>query len=337
MTCPPERQGTFWDGTGPSHALGPFQSVTLNSMKVDLYIAASLEGFIADEHGSTSWACDEALFEKTVRDYGCICMGHTTYTEYGGPPFDGVQHIVLARRLPKKATPKGVHFATSVHGAMERARTLGFTKMLVIGGAKTNQSFMQADVVQRIYTDIHPILLGRGLQMFGDYQAKFDFTMQKHRWHKDGFMHAEYTIGQTHKGIAMVIIRDQQGRYFAHRRRLDKKYFPGLWGLGAGGKIGDTEDPGAAAIRELREETGLKAAVSWCFKFEYADGTVKHTVHVYETTVRKPRDYKNGREWDKVAWMNAEQINELMADGAFCPDTKEAYQRYRASLSGLAG
>lgn len=302
-------------------------------MKADLYIAATLEGFIADEHGGTDWVCDDDLFEATARDYGCICMGRTTYNEYGGPVFDGVQHIVLTHKPPKKTTARGVHFVTSVHDAMAKARELGFKRMLVIGGAKTNQAFMQADVVHKVYTDIHPILLERGLQMFGDYKAKFDFKMQKHAWHDEGFMHAEYTVGQTHSAIAGVIIRDQAGNYFAHRRRPDKKYFPGLWGLGAGGKIGETEEPEAAAIRELREETGLKTPVRHCFAFDYADNAVKHTIYVFETTVRKPRDYKNEHEWDKTAWLNAEQLNELMAEGKLCPDTKEVYQRYRTNLN----
>lgn len=300
-------------------------------MKVDLYVAASLEGFIADEHGGTDWVCDEELFEKTVRDYGCICMGRTTYAEYGGPAFDGVQHIVLTHKIPKKNKQTKVHFVSSVEDAMAKAAELGFKKMLVIGGAKTNEAFMLAGVVRKVFTDIHPILLEKGMQMFGDFKAAFDFKMVANKWYNEGFMHAEYNVGQTHKAVAIVIIRDEQGRYFAHRRRADKKYYPGKWGFGAGGKLDPLEDPQAAAQRELQEETGLKAKVSPCFKFDYADDTLAHTVHVFEVTVKKPKDYQNAREWDKVAWLAAVDLNDMAAEGQLMPDTKQLYETYRAN------
>jgi dihydrofolate reductase/ADP-ribose pyrophosphatase YjhB (NUDIX family) len=300
-------------------------------VKVDLYIAASIEGFIADEHGGTDWVCDEALFEQTVRDYGCICMGHATYDEYGGPAFEGVQCIVLTHKIPKRNKQAAVHFVTSAEDAMAKARELGFKKLLVIGGAKTNQAFMSAGVVRKVYADIHPILLNKGLQMFGDFKASFDFKIIRSKWYDDGFMHAEYAVGQTHKAAVVVIIRDQAGRYFAHRRRADKKYYPGKWELGAGGKLDQLETPEAAAKRELHEQTSLKTMLTHCFNFDFTDGATTRKIHVFETLVKKPQGYNN-EQWDEVSWMTAEQINELAADGQLSPDTKEIYQHYRSSL-----
>lgn len=301
-------------------------------MRVDLYIAATLDGFIADEHGNTDWVLDDGLFAKTVQSYGCICMGRTTYSEYGGPAFKDVTHIVLTHKIPKRSKSIPVHFVTSVEEAMAKAKGLGFKKMLVIGGAQTNQSFMQAQVVRRVFTDIHPILLKNGLQMFGDFKAKFDFKMAKHTWYGAGFMHAEYVIGQTHTAIAGIIIRDEQGNYFVHRRRANKKYFPGRFGLGAGGKISDNEEPEQAAKRELFEETGLKTKLRHCFTIDYADKTLEHTMYVFETTVKKQKNYKNPSEWDKEAWVDAEQLNELAEAGKLCDDTKVIYQKYRETL-----
>lgn len=41
-----------------------------------------------------------------------------------------------------------------------------------------------------------------------------------------------------------------------HKRALDKKKFPGYW-IGPGGHIDEGEDALSAAVREVREETGV--------------------------------------------------------------------------------
>lgn len=304
-----------------------------DAVTVDLYIAASIEGFIADKNGGTDWVADEVIFEQTSRKYGCICMGHTTYREYGGPAFDGVQHIVLSRKPQKKNSHESVHFVTSPQEAIAKAAELGFKKMLVIGGAQVNHAFMQAGVVRRVFVDIHPIILGEGLQMFGDYKAHFDFTMIKNTWNDDGFMHAEYTIGEIQGRSAVVIIREEQtGLYFAYRHG-DKSLYAGFWGLGAGGTVGDDEDTETAAHRELKQKTGLRTPVAFRFTMNYSDGIATRAIYVYETTLSKPKRLKHPHEWDQVEWLSAMQLNELIADGTMCPETKALYQQYRATLN----
>ena len=44
----------------------------------------------------------------------------------------------------------------------------GFTSALVGGGGKLNASFMKENLVDEIYLDVEPVVLGKGVKLFDD-------------------------------------------------------------------------------------------------------------------------------------------------------------------------
>jgi 8-oxo-dGTP pyrophosphatase MutT (NUDIX family) len=68
-------------------------------------------------------------------------------------------------------------------------------------------------------------------------------------------IHYSGHVVPTHE-VAIIILRDDEGRYFIHQRRADRDTFPSRWGVGAGGKVESGESPDDAAQRELWEEAG---------------------------------------------------------------------------------
>lgn len=56
---------------------------------------------------------------------------------------------------------------------------------------------------------------------------------------------------------------------YIHQRKADKKVFPLLFGMGAGGKVDEGETFTQAAQRELNEELGIETIVYQRFKNEY--------------------------------------------------------------------
>jgi dihydrofolate reductase len=165
-------------------------------VQADIYIAASLDGLIADEAGKTDWVADDALFEKICRDYGFIAMGYATFTEYGEVPFGELQYIILSGKAAPADLPANVHFAKSALEAVATAEKLGATKLLVIGGGKANQAFLEAKAVGKVLVDVHSLTLGKGTPMFGAYKGALDFELIANEWHEEGFMHAEYALRQ---------------------------------------------------------------------------------------------------------------------------------------------
>jgi len=52
-------------------------------MKVTLYMATSLDGFIAKSDMSTNWISDRdfEIFDNKMKEHGCIILGNTTFKE----------------------------------------------------------------------------------------------------------------------------------------------------------------------------------------------------------------------------------------------------------------
>ena len=161
-------------------------------MEVTISAATSIDGYIANNEGETDWVSDWELFEKTCKAYGCIAMGRTTYEE-GGSIFAGVQHIVLS--TSHQRVRQGIHFVSSAKQAVDLAKRLGFTKLLVIGGSKTNQSFIESGLVEKLVVDVHPLILGEGKRLFGQERTKHKLHLVAAREYKEGFVHIEYELG----------------------------------------------------------------------------------------------------------------------------------------------
>src|SRR5262249_29201661 len=114
-----------------------------------------------------------------AREYGCICMGNTTFTQYqdDGFPMDGVQNLVLSKQSHESTYPN-VHYVQTVEQATAKATELGFDKLLVIGGGQTNGAFVRAGVVQKLMVDVHPLILGQGKKLLGDYDGNLDLELE---------------------------------------------------------------------------------------------------------------------------------------------------------------
>jgi mutator protein MutT len=127
--------------------------------------------------------------------------------------------------------------------------------------------------------------------------------------------------------IAVIIIRNSKGEYFVHQRRAEKKVFPNLFGLGAGGKIEEGEDVLTGALRELEDETGITGDITYLFEFDFESEEVSYPIFVYELTTDQTIT-PTQREWKWSGWMTKDQVDQLLINNELCPDTAVFYKRY---------
>jgi dihydrofolate reductase len=155
--------------------------------------AVTVDGFIARDNGDTDWVKDDELLEKTAKEFGCAVMGHNTYKEYRGPAFEGVQHLVLAKDAGLDVKYPNVTYVSSPAQAVQKAKDLDFKKLLIIGGGKCNGSFAAAGLLNEIWLDIHPLVLGEGIKLLGDFTDSLELKIVSSKQH-DNFVHCQFMI-----------------------------------------------------------------------------------------------------------------------------------------------
>ncbi len=142
-------------------------------MKIILYMAVSIDGYIAKTNGDSDWVseADVAIFDGLIQESGGIIVGNSTFRQYKWElyPVEGVQNIVISSR-EDNAIENDTLFVKSVEQAIEIAEKSWLKKVLLIGGGITNSSFLKLDKIDEIIVSVHPIILGKWIKLFEDIE-----------------------------------------------------------------------------------------------------------------------------------------------------------------------
>lgn len=152
-------------------------------MKVILYMATTINGFIAKENDDTSWVTKNewTSFSGMIRKNGNMIIGKRTYEvmiendEFNRSNLNKIKTIVLTNDASLKIhNPEFVSIATSPQEAISILQRQGFETIMVCGGGGSNASFMKENLIDEIYLDIEPIVFGKGIRLFaeGEFEAK---------------------------------------------------------------------------------------------------------------------------------------------------------------------
>lgn len=146
---------------------------------VILYIAMSLDGYIADTGGGVGWMTgqtgageDGAGYEAFVGTIDTVVMGWNTYHQItaelspGQWPYEGLESYVITHRAPPPAP--GIRFVQEDPCALVRQlRAMPGGGIWVCGGAAIARPLMQAGMIDRYDLSVIPTLLGGGVPLFG--------------------------------------------------------------------------------------------------------------------------------------------------------------------------
>ena len=153
-------------------------------MQVILYMATTVNGYIAKENNETPWSDEEwQHFSKFVKEIKNIIIGRNTYEimkerdEFSkiGNPFT----VVVSKE--DFAHNSNFAIAKSLKKALKILKEKKFAKALVAGGGMLNSSFMKEKFVDEIYLDVEPLVFGKGIKLFSDndFDAKLELIETK--------------------------------------------------------------------------------------------------------------------------------------------------------------
>ena len=147
-------------------------------------MATTANGYIAKENDDTSWITTQEWnsYSAMVRKVGNLVIGHRTYDILTKQPefaeFSEVKIVVVSNNDFQTLSPNHVIVKTPQE-ALDILK--GFEEVIIAGGGNLNASFMQENLVDEIYLDIEPIVLGKGIKFFAenDFETKLQLLESK--------------------------------------------------------------------------------------------------------------------------------------------------------------
>jgi dihydrofolate reductase len=155
-------------------------------MSTHVYIATSLDGFIADRDGGLDWL--HAVPNPSGDDFGwgafmagidALVMGRVTFETvvgFGAWPYDKPVFVVsdTLAALPASHSDKAEIIRGTPAELMRSLAERGHEHLYIDGG-RTIQGFLEADLVDELIITWVPVLLGGGYPLFGTLARPMDF------------------------------------------------------------------------------------------------------------------------------------------------------------------
>ncbi|MGM0592814.1 MAG: dihydrofolate reductase family protein [Halobacteriota archaeon] len=176
---------------------------------VTLYIATSLDGFVATGDGGVSWlepfeeeASDRATatsYEEFFAGVDCLVMGSKTYEQvlgFGDWPYgETPTYVVTHRDLPR--VDDAVTFYDGDLRELAGRLRRQYAHSWLVGGAELAQAFLRFDLVDDIRLSIAPVLLGSGIAFFDDAGTTHDLTLRDTTTFQNGIVELWYDVGDA--------------------------------------------------------------------------------------------------------------------------------------------
>lgn len=159
--------------------------------KIVLFIAMSLDGYIADDAGGVTWINGHGndsenmdAYSEFIKDVDTVFMGWNTY------------HQIVTELSPNEWVYNGLTTYVVTHKNYNSSEQIRFTSenptallkklkeeagkdIWICGGASLIQQLMKEDFIDKYYISVIPTLLGNGIPLFGNMEKEIKLKLCK--------------------------------------------------------------------------------------------------------------------------------------------------------------
>ncbi len=164
--------------------------------------ANTLDSYIARKDDAVDWILwgDEAaeVMASYWKRFDTILMGRRTYEvglrmgQSGTSP--GMETFVFSRTLKPKSDDKVKVISEDVAEFVRRLKGEAGKEIFVMGGGILTKSLFEADLIDEIGFNIHPVLLGSGIPLFHEMDHQINLELIECRPFKNGSVMVTYRV-----------------------------------------------------------------------------------------------------------------------------------------------
>lgn len=160
-----------------------------NNKKIILYIALSIDGFIARNNGDVSWLYGDSEninldmgYNDLLNEIDTIIMGNKTYKEISTKlsidnwPYINKNTYVFTKNLKKKDNKNNIIFVNdNVKNIITKLNENNLNKNVwLCGGANIINQFLKNNLIDEFRLFTIPIILGSGIRLFNNDEKNIE-------------------------------------------------------------------------------------------------------------------------------------------------------------------
>ncbi len=176
--------------------------------KSSVFVAATLDGFIARSDGSIDWlneanksvpAGEDCGFAQFMSGIDVLIMGRNTFEQvlsFNAWPYGSTPVVVMSHRKIKFPSHLPESISTSSEtpkDIVERLSAAGARRLYIDGGL-TIQSFISAGLIDDITVTTIPVLIGTGKRLFGPLEGDVHLLHERTLSYPFGFVQNTYRV-----------------------------------------------------------------------------------------------------------------------------------------------
>lgn len=157
--------------------------------KVILYIAVSLDGYIADSGGGVDWLNGQSggveetdSYSAFVKEVDSVVMGWNTYRQVTSELSPGewvyselTSYIITHRALPSTENIKFIQ--EDPRAVVQNLKKEPGRGIWICGGANIIQPLVRTDLIDEYDISVIPTILGSGIRLWGDAEKEIKLKL----------------------------------------------------------------------------------------------------------------------------------------------------------------
>ncbi len=172
------------------------------AMKVIYYVAASLDGFIADRDEGVEWLDQVSIdqestgYEAFFGSVDALLMGRKTFDfvyDYGKWPYEDRPTWVCSRRDVPRMEGCNLHSERTPEEAISKAKRVGISTLWLVGGGRLATDLIRDRQVTHLRVSVMPILLGNGVPIVQTLPNHVRLRQERSTT-RSGFTEIEYRV-----------------------------------------------------------------------------------------------------------------------------------------------
>lgn len=159
--------------------------------KVELFIALSLDGYIADAEGKVDWLHGESqevsdydFYTPFIKNIDTIIIGRNTYDQIVKElspdhwPYYGLKTYVITHEIQQCRQAADIIFTGSELGSLiKQLKQESGKDIWICGGADLIQQLMSENLIEVFHFCIIPVILGHGIRLFKEMEQHIDLSL----------------------------------------------------------------------------------------------------------------------------------------------------------------